>query len=88
MSRPPTVQLLPSEQVTLIINNEKQTTDVTAAVQFSLGKINAKQFFTRPIKLRGQSNIGGLGWCPMKFDSIDWESLCIALNKKPDMYGI
>jgi len=66
----------------------KQTTNVARAIRFSLGKAEARKFFIRPIRLRADSNIGGLGWSPEKFDSINWESLRDVLSKKPDMYGV
>jgi hypothetical protein len=81
-------QLLPREQAAVIVDGMKQTTDVGQAIRFSLGKTEARKFFTRPVRLRANSNIGGLGWSTDKFEAIDWESLRDVLSKKPDMYGI
>jgi hypothetical protein len=81
-------QLLPNEQAALIVENSKQTTDVTAALRFSLGMKKARQFFTKPRRIQGESNIGGLGWAKDRFDCIEWEALRDVLDTKPDMYGI
>ncbi len=81
-------QLLPNEQAALIIENSKQTTDVASALRFSLGMKKARQFFPRPRRIQGETNIGGLGWAKDRFDGIEWEALRDVLLTKPDMYGI
>lgn len=81
-------QLIPRETAAVIIDGNKQTSDVAKAARFALGRSAARRFFTRPIKICGESNVGGLGWTHKRFDSVDWESLRDVLDCKPHMYGI
>ena len=81
-------QLLPCEQAALIVNGQKQTTDVSVDLCFQLGRREAKKFFTRPIRRQGNSNKGGLGWSTGRFDCIDWETLHRVISQKPAMYGV
>ncbi len=81
-------QILPNEQAVLVINGRKQTTDVAVDLRFQLGRTEARRFFTNPIRIRGETNTGGLGWSPRRFDCIAWEPLRDVLAAKPDMYGI
>ena len=59
--RLPHHQLLLQEQAVLIINGRKQTTDTSSDLRFYLGKWEAKRFFTKPIQIQGETNVGGLG---------------------------
>ena len=68
-------QLLPWDQAALIVDGWKQTTDVATGLRFYLGKKQARSFFTKPIRIRGPSNTGGLGWSHNRFDCIDWTTL-------------
>lgn len=81
-------QLIPRERAAVIIDGEKQTSDVAKSMRFALGRTSARRFFTRPIKLCGESNIGGLGWSHHRFDSVDWESLRDVLESKPDVWDM
>ena len=81
-------QLLPCEQAAIIVDNVKLTTDVATEVRFSLGTLEARWFFTKPVRMRRGSNVGGLGWTHGKFDCVDWRILHNVLTSKPDMYGV
>ena len=81
-------QLLPCEQAALIVNGQKQTTDVSTDLRFYLGIREAWKFFTQPICWRGNTNKGGLGWSHVRFDCIDWKSLHLVISQKPEMYGV
>jgi len=81
-------QLLPREQAAIFVSGQKQTSDLAKSLRFALGLIDAKKFFTRPIRLRNESNIGGLGWSSRRFDIIDWHTLTMVLESKPAMYGV
>lgn len=81
-------QLLPCEQAALIVGGQKQTTDISTDLQFHLGMREAQKFFTRPIRGRGNSNKGGLGWSPGRFDCIDWTALHKKVTQKPEMYRV
>ena len=87
-TREPLQQLLPCEQAALIINGQKQTTDVFTDLRFYLGMREARKFFTRPIRIHRNTNKGGLGWSHSQFDCIDWKSLHSAISQKPEMYGV
>ncbi len=41
-------QLLPQESAAVFVDNQKQTTDMADAVQFALGGVEARQFYTAP----------------------------------------
>jgi hypothetical protein len=87
-TRTPQTQLLPREQAALVIDRRKQTTDTATDLRFYLGKIDARDFFTKPPQILGNTNIGGLGWSAERFDCVEWEILRDVITSKPDMYGI
>ncbi len=49
-------QLLPLEKVAIVVNGEKLTTDVGQEVRYTLGHKEARQFYTRAIKMKGSTN--------------------------------
>ena len=55
-------------------------------VRYSLGKSEARQFYTRPINAKDasgrQKTGGGLGWLKESFDAVVWEALDLTLDKK------
>lgn len=81
-------QLLPREQAAIFVSGHKQTSDTAKALRLALGLLDARKFFIRPIRMRNDSNIGGLGWTARRFDAIDWKTLDMVLASKPAMYGV
>jgi hypothetical protein len=81
-------QLLPLEKAAVFVNNVKLTSDVSREVRFNLGYEEARIFYTTPIKLRGNVNVGGLGWSKERFEQVDWRAIDQVLASKPDMYGV
>jgi hypothetical protein len=72
-------QLLPREDVALIINGNKVTNDISQPLRFHESKKSARKFFTnRKIKR----------WTEECFDEIDWENLDLALKNKPEGYKV
>ena len=81
-------QLLPREQAAVFVVGGKQTSDTAAAIRFELGKIEARRFFTRPVRIKNNTNMGGLGWQGRRFDCIDWNTLDAVLASKPMTYRV
>lgn len=80
---------VPFEQASLIVNGNKLTSDVSGPVRFVLGKVEAERFYTRCVDIQDNGvNVGGLGWSSEQFHLVDWESLHLCLNSRPDMFGI
>ena len=81
---------LPRESVAVYVNGLKQTSDVSRDVRYSLGKSEARSFYTRPINTKDASGRrkpgGGLGWSKESFDAVAWEELDSTLDKKGQMY--
>ena len=72
-------QLLPKEDVALIIKGNKITDDIAQPIRFHASKESARKYFiTRKKK----------PWAPACFDAIDWEHLELAQMNKPEMYKI
>ena len=81
---------LPRESVAVYVNGLKQTSDVSRDVRYSLGKSEARKFYTRPIHTKDANGRrqpgGGLGWSKESFDAVAWEALDSTLDKKGQMY--
>jgi hypothetical protein len=64
-------QLLPFENIAIILDGKKVTFSVSPAICFALGHKEARRFYT-PTRHRVQgSNMGGLGWSGEAFDEVD-----------------
>jgi hypothetical protein len=80
--------LLPFEALAVIINNVKTTPNVAPAIRFALGKVDARQFYTKAIhRVRG-SNQGGLGWPEEAFDEVDWTALAQAIKNRSEGFQL
>ena len=80
---------LPFEQASIIVGGNKLTSDVSDPVRFILGQIEAKRFYTRAVDIQENGvNRGGLGWTSEQFESVDWDSLHQALQRRPVMFRI
>jgi hypothetical protein len=66
-----TTQILPKERAALFLHNQKQTGLISEAIQYAIGKVQARSFF-----------INELGWTAERFDSVDWDLLNATLSKK------
>jgi hypothetical protein len=72
-------QLLPKEDVAVVIWGNKITDDVSSSIRFHASKEEARRYLgTRKKK----------PWSNEQFDEVDWEHLELALKTKPDMYKI
>ena len=72
-------QILPREDVALIIKGEKITDDIAQPLRFYASKETARKHLTGRKKKP---------WSRSTFDAIDWEHLELAQKKKPEMYKI
>jgi hypothetical protein len=81
-------RFLPFENVAVVLDGIKLTTDVGSEVRYRLGKEEAERFYTKPRNVIRGSNRGGLGWSSKRFHSVAWDSLEAALKSKPDMFQI
>jgi hypothetical protein len=84
LGTPPTApMLLPFKQAAVVVDGIKITSQIAPAIQFALGKVEARNFYTKAVdRVRG-SNRGGLGWYKEHFDKVNWEALSRALKHKP-----
>jgi hypothetical protein len=80
--------LLSMEGVAIIINGAKITSNVYTPTWFHLRREEARQFYTRPMRIKNGSNKGGLGWSAAAFNAIDWQAITAALKGKPDTFGL
>ena len=80
--------LLPRERAAVVVDGHKLMSDVSDELRHFLGREDARRFFTAPIRLRRDVNVGGLGWSRSKFDSVDWAALRAGLSGKSEMYGV
>jgi hypothetical protein len=72
-------QLLPKEDVALVIWGNKITGDISPHLRFHASKEVARRYLaSRP---RDK-------WSNDRFDAVDWEHLDLALKNKPDMHRI
>ena len=80
---------LPFEQASILVGGHKLTSDVSEPIRFILGCAEAKRFYTQAIDIQDNGvNRGGLGWTNEQFESVDWESLHEALQRRPDMFRV
>ena len=70
-------QLLPQEDVVIVIWGSKITSDVSHPVQFHASKEIARCRLADTKK-----------WPPDRFDEVDWKHLDLAMSSKNDMYKI
>jgi hypothetical protein len=54
--------LLPRESAAVIIDGHKLISNVSVKVHHHLGKAEAQKFITRPVQMKKDVNVGGLGW--------------------------
>jgi hypothetical protein len=72
-------QLLPKEDVALVIWGTKITGDISPHLRFHASKEVAQRYLTSRSKDK---------WSNDRFDAVDWEHLDLALKNKQDMYRI
>jgi len=72
-------QLLPKEDVAVVIWGSKITDDVSSPIRFHASKEVARQYL---------GNMKKNPWTNEKFDEVDWEHLELAMKTKPDEYKI
>ncbi len=72
-------QLLPKEDVAVVIWGNKITDDVSSPIRFHASKEVARRYL---------GNRKKNPWPNEQFDEVDWEHLELALKTKPDMYKI
>jgi hypothetical protein len=80
--------LLPFEQIAVVVDGIKITSQVAPKIQFSLGKVDAQCFYTKAINQVHVSNRGGLGWSEEAFNKVDWEALSQALRLKSESFQL
>jgi hypothetical protein len=80
--------LLPMEGAAIIVGSAKMTSNVATSNQFHLGREEARQFYTRPMKIKNGTNKGGLGWSAAAFNAVDWQAIAAAFKGKPDKFGL
>ena len=73
------IQLLPREDIALIIKGEKVTNDISHPLRFHASKVTARRHLTTRRKRP---------WTEEAFDEVDWEHLEMAQKGKSDMYKI
>jgi hypothetical protein len=78
--------LLPFEQIAVVVDGIKITSQVAPAIQFSLGKVDARCFYIKAVNQVHGSNRGGLGWSDEAFNKVDWEALSQALRLKSESF--
>ena len=87
---PVTTGRLPRESVAVYVNGLKQTSDVSKDARYSMGKTEARRFYTRQANPKDDKGRcapgGGLGWSKESFDAVAWEALDSTLDKKGHMY--
>jgi len=72
-------QILPREDVALIIKGNKVTNDLSQPLRFHASKETARKYLTTRKKKQ---------WTKEAFEEVDWESLESTLKSKSDMYKI
>jgi hypothetical protein len=72
----------------VFVDGVKLTSDVSKDIRFSLGKVEARKFYTAPKVTVKDVNKGGLGWSTSRFDQVDWKALDTVLSTKPENYGL
>ncbi len=66
-------QLLPNEDVAMLIWGNKITGDISSPIRFHASKELARKYLTTRRKKK---------WSQVQFDSVDWEHLDLALKSK------
>jgi len=72
-------QLLPKEDIAVVIWGNKNTDDVSGPIRFHTSKEVARRYL---------GNRKKNPWINEQFDEVDWEHLDLALKSKPNMYKI
>jgi hypothetical protein len=72
-------QILPHEDVTLVIWGNKVTGDISTPLLFHASKELARNY----LRTRTRDK-----WPNERFEEVDWEHLKLALKNKPDMYKV
>jgi hypothetical protein len=80
--------LLPFERVAVVVNGVKITSQVAPVIQFALGKVDARRFYTKAVDRVCGSNKGGLGWSDKAFNGVDWEALTQKLSQKLESFQL
>ena len=73
--------LLPLEDIAIVVNGEKMTSNFDEEIRFDLSRRHARQFLTTGLKT---SKL----WTEDQFDEVDWPMLHEALKGKPDGYKV
>ena len=74
-------ELLPREKAAVIIDGVKLTEDPAKAVRFALGEVEARRFYTTPLKK-------GLGWTVRRFEQVDFRARDAALSGRSEGFGL
>jgi hypothetical protein len=80
--------LLPFERSAIIRDRAKITSRVAPVIQFHLGRVGEKKFYTRAIRRVAGNYKGGLRWSETKFESVDWKALEHAIRNKPEGFQL
>jgi hypothetical protein len=72
-------QLLPKEDVALVIWGNKITSDISPHLRFHVSKEVARKYLASHPKDK---------WSNERFDAVDWEHLDLALRNKADLYKV
>jgi hypothetical protein len=80
--------LLPFEQIAVVVDGIKITSQMAPAIQFSLGKVDARRFYTKAINRVHGSSRGGLGWSKEALIEVDWEALSQAIKLKSESFQL
>ncbi len=80
--------MLPFENIAIMINNKKITSNVAPTICFELGKEEAQKFYTKAIRQVHGSNKGGLGWYNRALNKVDWKEINCALKGRPNGFQL
>jgi hypothetical protein len=81
-------QLLPFENIAIILDGKKVISGVSPAIRFAFGCKEARRFYTAARHRIWCSNMGGLGWSEEAFNEVDWKALERALNRRPNRFQL
>jgi hypothetical protein len=73
-------QILPREDVALLVRGDKITGNISGPLRFHASKVVARKYHTHQRK-KGK-------WTQAQFEEVDWDHLHLALNSKADNYKI
>jgi hypothetical protein len=68
-------QLLPFENIAIILDGKNVTSGISPAIHFALGPKEARRFYTTARHRLWGNNMGGLGWSEEAFNEMDWKTL-------------